>query len=404
MSRKEIRQEAGEHPLLLVRLNQEAQRRYYVANLPWWRHPLIGYLASVPLIALAMMIPLGLKQMLLQDYFPSAPLFVVTVIIALTWGTGPAIFSILLGTVTLDYFFISHNADFSIRNLRDVLPYIPFLVAELIIALIVAQKEAARRRAFIAEQNMILHAEELERTNKQLQDANQLKNQFVSMASHELKTPITSIRGQAQVALRRMKKQKELSGELEPVYSSLEKIDEQTHRLQALVDDLLDMSAIQAGKINLRLKRCDLNELCERIVSEQRQLSGRDIKLSLPEKALILRVDGERVGQVLVNLLTNAIKYSPEGSVVKIRVGKQAEGVRIEVHNEGVPIAKEQQEHLFEIFYRASNAQSSSKQGWGLGLAICKDIVERHEGKIWVESCEERGTSFFVELPLTAVV
>src|SRR5882724_6712907 len=370
MSRKEIQQEAREAPLLLVRLSQEAQKKYYVANLPWWRHPLIGYITCVPLTALALTVPFVMKHLVVQDYFLGAPLFVTIVLIALIWGAGPAILSIILGTAVLDYFFVIPYNEFNLKGVQEILPLIPFLVAELIIALITSQLESARRRAFIAEQDILLHAQELEQTNKRLEDANRLKTHFISMASHELKTPITSIRGQAQIAIRMLKRQRPPSPELETVCTSLEKIDTQTHRLQALVDDLLDMSVLQSGKINLRLKRCNLTALCEEIVSDQRLLSKREIELQVPEKAVILRADEERVGQVITNLVTNAIKYSPPESPIHVLLTKQGDGTLVEVHNEGEAIPQEQQIRLFELFYRASNAQNSSKEGWGLGLAI----------------------------------
>jgi len=396
-----MRHKAEEAPLLLVRLNHEAQRKYYVAHLPWWRHPLVGYITSLPLNALALVVPFAMKHLMLQDYFLGAPLFLVIVIIALIWGAGPAICSIIIGTVALDYLFVPPYDTLNLKDGREMLPLLPFLLAEVIIALITAQRESARRRAFVAEQDMLLHAEDLEQTNRRLEELNRLKNQFVSMASHELKTPLTSIRGHAQVAIRRLKKQKSLPPELQSIYTSLEKIDAQTHRLHILIEDLLDISAIQAGKMQMRLKRCDLNALCDEIVSDQRMLSGRTIELDMQEKANILRIDRERMGQVIANLLTNAIKYSPEESVVKVIVTKQPGGTRIEVHNEGEPIPAQQQEHLFELFYRADNAQDSNKQGWGLGLAISKDIIERHGGQIRLHSSEGEGTSFFVELPAT---
>jgi signal transduction histidine kinase len=402
MSQKEIQSEAREAPLRLVRLSQEAQRKYYVANLPWWRHPLIGYLTCVPLTALTLAIPFAMRHLVVQDYFLGAPLFVTIVIIALIWGAGPAILSIIIGTSILDYFFVLPYNEFDFKGMQEVLPLIPFLVAELIIALITAQLESARRRAFIAEQDILLHAEELEQTNKRLEDANRLKTHFISMASHELKTPITSIRGQAQIAIRKLKKQQPPSPELETVCTSLEKIDTQTHRLQNLVDDLLDMSVLQSGKINLRLKQCNLTALCEEIVSDQRLLSNREIELRVPEKGLILRADEERVGQVITNLVTNAVKYSPPETPIRVLLTKQTDRTLIAVHNEGDAIPKNQQMRLFELFYRASNAQNSSKEGWGLGLAISKDIVERHGGRVWVQSVDGEGTTFFVELPLSS--
>ena len=395
MSRREISHHAQRRPLLLVRLAQNAQkRRRYIAQLPWWRHPIVGYLLSIPLSALALMVP----WLIGPNYFLGAPFFLVTVLVALLWGTGPAIFSVLLGVIALDYFFIPPPG-ISLKNWDALLPFTPYFVAELFVALITAQREAARQRALFAEQEIQEHADELEQINRQLGQANQLKDMFLSRASHELKTPLTTIRGQAQIGLRRLEKQPELPGELGVVHAALQRVEEQSYRLQTLIDDLMDLSVLSTGKVKLRLKRCDLNNLCRQIVEDQRLLSGRTIELELPENPVILRIDSDRLSQVITNLLTNAIKYSTENSAVQVQVVQQPAGALIKVHNVGSVIPPQQQKDIFEPFYRASNAQSSAKQGWGLGLAICRDIVEQHNGSIWVESSKEAGTTFFVELP-----
>ena len=124
------------------------------------------------------------------------------------------------------------------------------------------------------------------------------------------------------------------------------------------------------------------------------------IELELPSKNVIVRADRERLAQVVINLVTNAIKYSPSESIVRLCISQEASNILLTVHNEGAPIPEDQQQSIFEPFYRATNAQASTKQGWGLGLAICKDIVERHNGRIWVESTVEAETNFYVKLPL----
>jgi len=220
------------------------------------------------------------------------------------------------------------------------------------------------------------------------------------MASHELKTPITTIRGQAQVMLRRLSKQKELPGEFSDVRTALERIDEQTYRLTALVDDLLDLSSMRSGKIELRSSPCDVREICSGVVEDQRLLSGRTIELVVPPAPVMLNADCERLGQVVTNLVSNAIKYSPDESPVQVSVHQRDKVVVIEVHDSGQGIPKEEQKHIFETFYRSPDAQTARKSGWGLGLAICKDIVERHGGCIWCESRVGEGSTFFVELPV----
>ncbi|HEX3641424.1 MAG TPA: HAMP domain-containing sensor histidine kinase, partial [Ktedonobacteraceae bacterium] len=233
------------------------------------------------------------------------------------------------------------------------------------------------------------------------EQANHLKDLFVSRASHELKTPITVIRGQVYLGLRFLSQHAaEISAELAPLHVRLEKVDTQTNRLQALVNDLLDLSSLQAMNLPLRVTECDLGSLCYEVVDDQRALSGRRFDLEITSNPLILQADCLRISQVITNLVTNAAKYSLEGSVIRIQAGQEQSSVILQVHNDGPAIPQEEQATIFEPFYRLASARSSSKKGSGLGLSITKEIVERHTGQIWVESSEGRGTTFFVQLPL----
>jgi signal transduction histidine kinase len=333
-------------------------------------------------------------------YFPGLPLTLSVLLVALFWGVGPALFSILLSALALDYLSFPPNGQFGITTWNGLLQVLPFVIAWLVIAIITGQRESARLRALIAEEEAVERADELALANQKLEQANQLKDQFLSMASHELKTPITTIRGNAQVALRRLSKQGDLPPELETMRTALEKIDEQTRRLNYLVDDLLDLSSIRAGKIELRLEQCDLREICREVIEEQRFLSGRIIELESPSLPLMLQCDYNRLSQVIVNLLSNAIKYSPQESPIKVRVDQRDTVAIIQVHDAGKGIPEDQQTQIFEPFYRVPGTAASSKRGMGLGLAISKDIVERHGGRIWCKSQSGQGTTFFVELPL----
>ena len=265
--------------------------------------------------------------------------------------------------------------------------------------MLVAQRERGRRQILFARQELEAYAGELEWVNQELEQANTLKEHFLSMASHELKTPITSIRGQAQLGMRRLAKQAELPAEVAPLHTTLERIDQLTHRLQSLVDDLLDLSILRSGKMTLRATRCDVGEMCREVITEQQSLSSRSIELEVPSSPVVLQADCERLSQVMTNLVANAIKYSPDNSSVQVRVSQSRHAALIRVHNEGSTIPREQQTHIFEPFYRTPDAQSSSKKGWGLGLAISKQIVERHGGRIGVESSQEKGVTFTIELP-----
>jgi signal transduction histidine kinase len=245
-----------------------------------------------------------------------------------------------------------------------------------------------------------MHASDLASTNQALLRANQLKDLFVSITSHELKTPITTIRGQAQLALRRLKKHAASSPEFDNLRDAFARVDEQTSRLTNMLNELLDLTSLRSGKQVLVKKACNLNEICSRVIEEQRMSSERTIILDLPDEPVILQADAARLGQVVTNLVSNALKYSSAESEVRVRLTCCDHLAHIQVQDFGQGIAPEQQENLFQPFYRTSDARASNVSGTGLGLAICRDIVDQHHGRIWYESTPGVGSTFFVDLPV----
>ena len=389
-------------PLRRMSLEQRsALRKRYNATVPGWRHPIIGYLACIPLVVLTMYVTVLMQHMLTRLYIPSSLPILAILFAALFWGVGPALFALVLSTLALDYYVTPPVGTISIVTVEGSLQLLPFVVSGLTIAVIVAQRERARLNSLAAEQELQSYAQELEEINRKLEDTNQMKDRFLSIASHELKTPITTIRGQTQLVQRRLAKQRDLPSEMTGICTMLERVNEQTGRLTSLVDELLDVSSIRAGKVELRRRMCDLKELCRQVVDDQHFLTGRSIVLDLPPRPIKMLVDGDRLSQVLVNLISNAIKYSPEKSEVVVSINQDERAVVIKVQDHGQGIAKNQIPHVFDTFYRTPEAESSSKRGLGLGLAISKDIVERHNGRIWCESEQNKGSTFIVELPIT---
>lgn len=222
----------------------------------------------------------------------------------------------------------------------------------------------------------------------------QQKEEFISVASHELKTPVTSIKAYGEVL------QDMLDEAGDPVNAELmKKVNIQIDRLAGLIDDLLDTTKISEGQLMLNKERFNLNDLIRQRVEDQQHISpGHSIVLSLCQDAFI-QADRERIGQVLTNLISNAIKYSPKGGEVRVSCQTRQEGVLVSVQDEGVGISKEMQQRVFERFFRVPDIRVRNYPGMGLGLYITAGIIHRHDGKIWVESEPGEGSVFYFTLP-----
>jgi signal transduction histidine kinase len=374
-------------------LSRRLLRQDELAPPAWWQRLGMGYLFTILLVAVITFAAMHFAQMLEPEphFFAGAIMILMVFMIALIWGAGPAVFATLLSTVALDYFIVTPFS--RLDRLSDLEDFFPFIVASIIISVLASQRERTRMRARTAERLANERAQALE-------EAGKLKDQFLSLASHELKTPLSAIKGYAQLAERRLAKAANSASAVSGTQEVLTKINLQADKLTGLVDDLLDVSRIQAGKLDLHLEACDLTTLCRQAAEEQELISGRKVNLILPNEPLFALADCERLGQVLSNLLTNALKYSADDRPVRLELTSQAKQALVTVEDEGVGIPKDELPLIFAPFFRASTARSGSQRGLGLGLAICKEIVERHEGRIWATSEEGKGSRFVVALPL----
>ncbi|WP_426756264.1 ATP-binding protein [Myxococcus sp. Y35] len=240
------------------------------------------------------------------------------------------------------------------------------------------------------------HAEaERERLLRDAQEAIRVRDDFLSIAAHELKTPLTPLK----LHLQRLRQDGVLGDA--PHARHVDKSLMQVARLSGLVNDLLDTSRIQAGRLTLKHGPIPFQELASDVASEMRLASAHHhVEFDAPDERLVVLGDGDRLAQVLVNLMENAFKYSPSGGTVRVRVRRDGGHVRVSVQDEGIGIPQDQHERLFERFFRAHNAPISGFGGLGLGLYICQDIVERHGGRLWVESELGRGSTFHFTVPL----
>jgi signal transduction histidine kinase len=213
---------------------------------------------------------------------------------------------------------------------------------------------------------------------------------FLGMASHELKTPLSSIKLGLQVHARHLRRLAERDRErlvdLEPILEGLARTEGQEQRLERLVNDLLDVSRIDAGKLELRLEWTDLVEIARSAVEEHQQARpNRTIGLEIPaDRRVPVYADAGRLEQVVSNYLTNALKYSLEDRPVAVGVQEAEQQVGIWVRDEGPGLPAEEQQHIWERFHRARGieVQSGTGVGLGLGLHICRTIIERHQGQV----------------------
>ncbi len=220
------------------------------------------------------------------------------------------------------------------------------------------------------------------------------KDDFISIASHELRTPITVLRGFTQLLARQLDQQ----GIQEPV-SMLHKMDDQISRLVRLVDELLNASKIQEGRLDYEEEPVDLDELVHETVEMLQASSPTHILRVSGATHTVIPGDRDRLGQVLTNLITNAVKYSPQANSVDITLSTSEKAALVSVRDYGVGIASTHQKHIFDRFYRVYDSSRKSFKGLGLGLYIAHDIVKRHGGDLTVESTEGKGSTFTISLP-----
>jgi signal transduction histidine kinase len=283
-------------------------------------------------------------------------------------------------------------------------PNIGEMLARVSSALEMKREMDRRKSAYVTnleEKNRQLELAfaELEQKNRELEAASLAKTQILSTATHELKTPLTSIVGYIDRILLRRDKVGPLN---ERQQHYLETVQKNAHRLKALVDDLLDVSRIEAGSLELTLLELDVRyEIIDAIQLMQNQIGEKEIHLALNISADLgqIKADRLRFCQVISNLLSNACKYSPVGAAITVTAREASGQVQIDVADTGMGISEEDQARIFTKFFRADNSSTREVSGTGLGLYITKHLIEAHGGNIWVESQLGKGTIFHFTWP-----
>jgi signal transduction histidine kinase len=235
----------------------------------------------------------------------------------------------------------------------------------------------------------------LSREVDKLRRLDQLKDEFVHTVSHELKTPLTAILGGTEILMLDLQR-------LEPDQRELLQIvDEGSRRLRTLIDDLLDLSRLEGGRVELYLSDEQLSQIADQTIHFLAARGPHRVEReyrSVPR----VRVDRDKIRQVFENLLSNAIKYSPGGGAITIRITQTegGEAIQVDIADQGIGIARDQQAKVFEKFYRVDASTTAQVEGTGLGLSITQHLVELHGGKIWLDSAPGRGSTFSFTIPL----
>lgn len=246
-----------------------------------------------------------------------------------------------------------------------------------------------------------LHLLEVEEESRnEAEQANEIKTEFLAMISHELRTPLTSIIGFTTTLLA-----EDVTWEADEQRDFFQTIQQEANRLQELIDHLLDLSSLEAGMLPISLEPYSLRKILEDAMPQFHVLtSGQKLTLHLPANLPPVNVDAKRISQVLVNLVRNASTYAPEGTEISIAASVRGGFVQINVNDQGSGIPPAEHKRVFKAFRRGVNVENSPMRGAGLGLAICKGLVEAHGGRIWIKKKTTPGATISFTIPLVSSV
>ncbi len=288
----------------------------------------------------------------------------IVAISSLYGGLGPGLLATFIAALTNYQFFLTIET--SRRSITgDIILTIIFIIEGLLISSISEAKFEAEKE----------------------------KDQFIGFAGHELKNPLSVIKGFSELTISKARKKK-----LYKILEYTQEINNQTDIMVSLINDLLDMTRIRVGSFTYKFEDCDIEDLVEGVVDYQRVVFiNRKIKL-LGSSNRTIYADRYRISQVISNLIINALKYSGDDKPIEVKIKNNKNSVLISVKDFGIGISPDDRLKIFTLFYRASQAKRNSKEGLGLGLYISTKIIQHHKGKIWVKSSLGKGSTFYVEL------
>ena len=388
----------------------------------WAYHTWSGYAILIIVLTFTTIIGLLLRQFV-PDFRTFGLLELAAVaFIAVNWGVGPGLLASLLGAICLHIFLLSSflSIDLAPPHLFSALL---FLSLGGMISIGASRLEQARRQSnvlalslaaeLIQEREQALAEQAASEAREMaLREINRRMDEFLGMAGHELRTPLTVVKGSVQLTQRGLARLTANEAEaLQPfqpdlnIYSDLLDRAERMIKVQErMVNDLLDTARLQSGRLVLSRTSTDLLLLVQQTVEDQRLIAPeRQIVLQTAcVQPLLICIDRDRIRQVITNLLTNALKYSAKNCSVIVQLEQSGQGARVSVVDQGPGIPLSEQERIWERFYRVESiaAKHSSSDGLGLGLHVCRQIVQLHEGQIGLQSKIGEGSTFWLTLPI----
>jgi K+-sensing histidine kinase KdpD len=343
-------------------------------------------------------------------------LLLVVLFVATGWGSRPAVLSALLGVVCFNFFYLPPVGKLTIDDPDNWIALFSFLLTA-----VTAGQLSARAKRRAEEAN--IGRREIERLYAELQDAferasqakaleqsERLKSALLDAVTHDLRTPLTSIKASVTTLLddlrSQVKEERAMPLDAEGRGEMLEVIDEETDRLNRFIEGLVELARIEAGEMHLRRRWGSIEEIITTALERAAPLTrAHKLEISLEDELPAMRVDARAVAEVVYTLVDNAAKYSPAGTIIKVDAKcADDQTIRLSVEDEGCGVPVELRERIFDKFFRAMrDGDSSTHQptGTGMGLAIAKGIVEAHGGRIWIEAApRERGSRLVVALPI----
>jgi two-component system sensor histidine kinase KdpD len=343
-------------------------------------------------------------------------LLLVVLFVATVWGARPAVAASLLGVLCFNFFFIPPVGTFNVAVPGNWIALVAFLITAVTVGQLSGR---AKQRAEEAEASRV----EIERLYTELRDAferashaealrqsEKLKSALLDAVSHDIRTPLTSIKASVTTLLDEARAKTDgeppIALDAESRRDMLEVIDEESDRLSRFVEGLIELARIEAGEMRLRRGWGSVEEIVATALARAAALArGHRVEVNVEDDLPVVRVDPRAVGEVIYSLVDNAAKYSPPGASIRILARRGGrEMIRIAVEDEGQGIPANLRERVFDKFYRATrdgDAAGRQPPGTGMGLAIARGIVEAHGGNIWIEDGDGgKGTRFVFTLPI----